>query len=202
LKNILFDLGGVILDLNVNATLEGFLDMGFPKELLEYPQNIYTDVFYLYETGQITTEVFRNTIREITKQNFSNEEFDAAWCGMLVGVPFRRIEILKDLAEKYSLYMLSNTSPMHIEYFEKMFGQTAGFALEDVFTKLYYSYEIGKHKPDAGAFIHVLEDAGIEASETLFLDDNIQNVKAAEELGFQVIHINETRTMESLGFGL
>lgn len=202
LKNIIFDLGGVILNLNVNRTLEAFLELGFPKELLSYPENFYTDVFHKYETGKSNTEEFRNDIRQLAKINFDNQDFDAAWCGMLAGIPFRRTEILQELSKNYKLYILSNTSPLHIDFFSEMFEQVAGFPLEKVFTKCYYSHEIGLHKPDPETYKHVLSDAQINAEETLFLDDNIHNVKAAEELNIQVIHITPTRPMESIGFNL
>lgn len=200
LKNILFDLGGVILDLNVNATLEAFLHMGFPKELLNYPENFYTDVFYKYETGKTTTGEFRDSIREITKVDFRDEDFDRAWNSMLARVPLKRISMLRTLSKKFSLYMLSNTSPLHIERFQQMFRDTAGFPLSEVFTHCYYSFETGKHKPDSAAFKDVIISAGIKVEETLFLDDNIHNVKAAKELGFHVIHITNNLKMEDVGY--
>lgn len=200
LKNIVFDLGGVILDLNVSATLEAFLEMGFPGELLNYPENFHTDVFYNYETGKTSTSEFRDAIRKIAGLNFSNGEFDHAWNAMLARVPKKRIGILKSLSSHYKLYILSNTSPLHIEKFTAMFRDAAGFELNEVFSGCYYSYETGLHKPDAESFQFVLKDAKILAQETLFLDDNIHNVKAAKELGFNVIHISDNLKMENVGY--
>jgi putative hydrolase of the HAD superfamily len=202
LKNILFDLGGVILDLNVSATLEQFLNLGFPKELLSYPENYYTDIFYKYETGKSSTVEFRNSIRKLSGVNFSDDAFDKAWCAMLSRVPEKRTRLIKKLSRDYKLYILSNTSELHIESFNKMFREAAGYKLSDVFTHGFYSHETGLHKPDHAAFQHVLESANILAGETLFLDDNIHNVKAAKELGFNVIHITENLKMEDIGFDL
>lgn len=202
IKNILFDLGGVILDLNVNKTLEGFLDLGFPKELLNYPENFHTDIFYKYETGKISTGEFRDAIRNYSGVSFSDKDFDEVWCSMLLRVPKQRTDILKKLSDSYRLYILSNTSPLHIAHFEKLFQATANYPLQDVFTKNYYSHEIGEHKPDEEAFHHVLNKAKILAGETLFLDDNIQNVKAAQALGFNTIHITQNLRMENVGFNL
>jgi len=200
IKNILFDLGGVILDLNVSATLEAFLNLGFPKELLSYPENFNTDIFYNYETGKMTTEQFRNSIRELSGISFNDNDFDNAWCAMLARVPKNRTSLLQSLSRDFNLYMLSNTSSLHIERFSKMFSDIAGYPLESVFMKRFYSHEIGLHKPDPEAFKHVLFNAGIQANETLFLDDNIHNVKAAKELGFNVIHITENLKMEDVGY--
>jgi len=200
LKNILFDLGGVILDLDVNGTLGAFLDMGFPKELLTYPQNMYTDIFFRYETGQFSTSEFRDAIREYAGVKFTDSEFDNAWCRMLARVPNRRTRLLKSLSDHYDLFILSNTSELHIDRFSKMFRETAGFPLSDVFSKCFYSHETGLHKPDVEAFMHVLKEAGIRAEETLFLDDNIHNIKSAGSLGFNVIHITENLKMEDVGY--
>ncbi|MDA3823897.1 MAG: HAD-IA family hydrolase [Bacteroidales bacterium] len=98
------------------------------------------------------------------------------------------------------LYLLSNTSPLHIEHFTKMFKEAAGYSFEEVFTKLFYSHDIGLHKPDPKAFLHVIEEAKIKPEETLFLDDNIHNVKSAKELGFNVIHITDNLQMEDVGY--
>jgi len=202
LKHILFDLGGVILDLNVNATLEGFYQLGFPKELLSYPENFNTDLFFKYETGAISTDLFRNNIREMTGLFFEDEEFDNAWNAMLVGVPESRTKLITNLAERFDLFILSNTSDLHIAVFEKMFSRTAGLEIDQLFKKKYYSFEIGYHKPDEEAFRYVLDDAGILAEETLFLDDNIHNIKAAQSLGFNALHISEHLRLEEIGFDL
>ncbi|MCK5837871.1 MAG: HAD family phosphatase, partial [Desulfobacula sp.] len=186
-KNILFDLGGVILDINIQATLRRFYELGFPADLMQYPHAMTTDLFYKYETGKTDTEQFRNDIRRSTGIEFSNEVFDEAWNAMLVRIPEERIKLLKVLSKRYNLYMLSNTSELHVRVFEKMCLDTAGEAMQQVFKKIYYSHEIGWHKPDPEAWKHVMNDAGIKADETLFLDDNIHNIKASQELGFQAI---------------
>ena len=201
-KNILFDLGGVILDINIQATLKRFYDLGFPPELLQYPESMQTDVFFKYQTGKLDTEQFRNEIRKVAGVKMSDEEFDAAWNAMLVGIPKERTELLKVLSKRYKLYMLSNTSEMHAKVYEKMYLDAAGESMHDVFDKIYYSHEIGLHKPDREAWEYVIKDAAILPEETLFLDDTIYNIKASKELGFQAIHIHERTTLMSLGFDL
>ena len=121
IKNIIFDLGGVILDLNVMATKEGFYNLGFPAKLIQYPENMETDLFFKYETGQLTTKEFRNEIRKYTGLDFNDEDFDRAWNAMIVGIPKERTDLLIRLRQSYDLYMLSNTSPLHVPIYEKMF---------------------------------------------------------------------------------
>ena len=157
LKNILFDMGGVIINLNVSATLEAFYNMGFPADLLNYPENFNTDLFYKYETGQTTTEEFRNSIRKETGITFEDSVFDDAWRAMLLDIPRERIELIKQLSTKYDLYILSNTSELHTPVFEKLFLQNGGVSMKDLFKKCFYSNEIGYHKPDNSSFRFVLE---------------------------------------------
>jgi len=201
-KNILFDLGGVILDINVQATLKGFYDLGFPAELMQFPHSMTTDLFFKYETGKLDTDQFRNAIRESAGVEMSNQAFDEAWNAMLVRVPEERTVLLKHLSERYPLYMLSNTSSLHVAVFEKMYLDAAGVSMHEIFKKIYYSHEIGWHKPDQVAWEFVIKDAGIKPEETLFLDDNIHNVKASQELGFQAIHIHERTNLMNIGFDL
>ena len=202
IKNILFDLGGVILDINIQATLKGFYELGFPAEMMQYPESMSTDVFFKYQTGKLSTEQFRSAIRESTGVEMSDSAFDEVWNAMLVRIPKERTALLQRLSERYALYMLSNTSALHVEVFEPMYQEAAGVSMYDVFTKIYYSHEIGWHKPDPEAWEHVIKDAGIKAEETLFLDDSIQNIKASQELGFQAIHIHERTHLLDLGFDL
>lgn len=202
IKNILFDLGGVILDINVQATLKRFYELGFPAELMQYPHSMTTDLFFKYETGKIDTDRFRNEIRKKTGIQISDEAFDEAWNAMLVRVPEERTALLKVLANRYQLYMLSNTSELHVPVFEKMYQEAGSISMHDAFTKIYYSFEIGYHKPDPEAWEYVIKDSGIRPGETLFIDDNIHNIKASQELGFQAIHIHERTNLMELGFDL
>ncbi|MFH0757652.1 MAG: HAD family phosphatase [Bacteroidota bacterium] len=202
IKNILLDLGGVILDIDVQATLKCFYELDFPPELLQYPHNMTTDLFFRYETGKIGTAEFRNEIRKSAGIDVSDKALDEAWLAMIVKIPPERAVLLKRLGERYDLYMLSNTSPLHAPVFEKMYLDVAGIAMHKVFKKIYYSFEIGYHKPDREAWDYVVADAGIIPRETLFLDDNIHNIKASQELGFQAIHIHERTRLTDLGFDL
>ncbi len=201
-KNILFDLGGVILDINVQATLKQFYELGFPAELMQFPNSMTTDLYFRYETGKLDTEQFRNEIRKAAGVEMTDHVFDEAWNAMLIRFPEERIALLKRLSKRYNLYMLSNTSSLHVKVFEKMYLEVAGEPMQEVFKKIYYSHEIGWHKPDLEAWEYVLNDAHIKAEETLFLDDNIHNIKASQELGFQTIHIHERIQLMSLGFDL
>jgi len=202
IRNILFDLGGVILDIDVNATKKLFYELGLPSMFLQYPENMVTDIFFRYETGRLDSDGFRNEVRRISGLEISDDDIDRAWKAMLVGIPEERGVLLDKLKERYSLYMLSNTCPLHVPVFEQMYMDGAGVSMHTVFTKIYYSFEIGYHKPDIEAWEYVIKDSGIVPGETLFLDDNIHNIKVSQELGFRAIHIHERRNLMDLGFDL
>jgi HAD superfamily hydrolase (TIGR01509 family) len=200
--NILFDLGGVILDINIQATLKLFYEMGFPSEMLQFPNSMNTDIYFKYQTGKLDTGQFRDEIRKASGVDMTNQALDDAWNAMIVRFPKERVELLKVLSKRYNLYMLSNTSALHVRVFEKMFLDLAGESMHKIFKKIYYSHEIGWHKPDKEAWEYVIKDSGIKPEETLFLDDDIHNIKASQELGFQAIHIHERTNLMNLGFDL
>ena len=202
IRNILFDLGGVILDIDVNATKQQFYELGLPAMFLQYPENMIFDLFFKYETGKLDTAGFRDEVRRLSGLDLADDEINHAWNAMLVRIPAERSALLEKLKERYSLYMLSNTCALHVPVFEKMYLEAAGVSIHEVFNKIYYSFEIGYHKPDHEAWEFVIKDAGINPEETLFLDDNIHNIKASQELGFQAIHIHERTSLMNLGFDL
>ena len=202
IRNILFDLGGVILDINVTATQQKFYELGLPPLFMQYPENMLTDLFFKYETGKLSTEAYRDEVRRLSGLDLSDESIDEAWNAMLVGIPAERTRLLGKLKKRYRLYMLSNTCPLHVPVFEQMYYDAAGVTMHQVFDRIYYSFEIGQHKPDRAAWEHVIRDANIQPGETLFIDDNIHNIKASQELGFQAIHMHERTTLTDLGFDL
>jgi FMN phosphatase YigB (HAD superfamily) len=202
IRNILFDLGGVILDINVRATQQRFYELGLPALFMQYPENMLTDLFFKYETGKIDTIQYRNEVRRISGLELPDRDIDDAWNAMLVGIPAERTQLIGRLKKRYRLFMLSNTCPLHAPVFEKMYLDASGVPMHEVFDGIYYSFHIGHHKPDLEAWKYVIRDARIKPEETLFLDDNIHNVKASQELGFQAIHIHERTSLTDLGFDL
>ena len=153
IRNILFDLGGVILDIDVQATLKAFYELGFPARLLQYPMNLNTDLFFRYETGKISNEDFRDELRRESGVDASDQELDAAWNAMIVRIPEERTRLIARLGRHYRLLMLSNTSPLHAPVFEEMYLKSSGIAMKEAFEKIYSSFEIGCHKSDHEALL-------------------------------------------------
>ena len=189
IKNILFDLGGVLLDLDFLAPVTAFRKLGLADDQPDYRNAISDPVFLGFEQGNISPEAFRDRIREILgNPNLTDAEIDTAWCSMLGSVPAEKTELLKKLAPRYRLFLYSNTNVIHIGYFKRRFEIEHGLPFEPLFEKTFYSHEIHDRKPRASGFEKVVAQACIHPGETLFVDDIVQNIDAAREFGFQVYH--------------
>ena len=191
-KNIIFDLGGVLLDLDVNRSVQAFRKLGLNN--LEEQDSWYNrnKFFSAIEVGTQSDEEFRSGVRSILQNEVSDEEIDAAWCAMLVDFAPEKIALLKNLRLNYNLFLFSNTNNIHLNYFRKLFFDSFGFQLDDLFVKTFYSHEIGMRKPDLKSFLYVLQEAGIVAHESLFIDDLDLNIEGAKSLGIQN-HLVEAR---------
>lgn len=189
-KNLIFDLGGVIIDLNVEKTKEAFALMsGKPiSEVQEILAN--SSEFLLYEKGLISDQEFRNSVRHLLKTDATDLEIDAAWNAMLGGIPGNRIELLKKLRNNYQLFLLSNTNNIHLVCFNEIVKSACGSSsLNPYFDRAYFSHIVNMRKPDAEIYNLVLNDNNLLAHETLFLDDNTSNLEGASQLGIQTYHV-------------
>lgn len=189
MKNIIFDFGGVILNLDISASLRAFERMGI-KQLANSNGTRYRDpVFNLHETGAVTDQQFREAIKKLTNQSVTDDEIDEAWTGMLLDIPKDRVDYILDLKKKYRVFLLSNTNHIHQLRFEPYFKHRFGFSFHDLFERVYYSHDEGLRKPDNEAFLNVLNQSGLKAGETLFVDDSLENIEAAGKLGINTYHI-------------
>jgi len=197
IRNIIFDLGDVILNIDIPLTFRAFSELsGLPVEELNklFTQN---ELFRKFETGEVDEPAFRSLVRKVLAMpELSDEAIDQAWNALLLDIPPARIDLLKKLSVNYRLYLLSNTSSIHIRRVNEILQETAGIPrLDELFNQVFLSYELGIMKPAPEIYRKVLERAGLDATETLFLDDNLANTNAASELGIQVIHVQKPTTI-------
>lgn len=184
IKNIIFDLGGVLVKLDKERCIKAFTEIGHPdfgKIINEYFQEGF---FMDYEKGYITTEEFREKVRAEMSSLVSDEMIDNAMAAFLPGIPKSKLDALKHFAEKYRLFLLSNTNPVAIDTVKPMF-RVGGKNMEDYFEKMYLSYEMKCAKPDLKIFRMLLDDSGINPEETLFVDDSKINLNAASVFGIK-----------------
>lgn len=191
IKNILFDLGGVILNIDYQRTSEAFKMLGVENFDQLYSQAQQSHLFDKLETGTITEADFRNEIRIISGINLTNEQIDKAWNAMLLDLPKERIDLLQKVRNNYKTFLLSNTNSIHLKaYTENLFQQHSIKSLAELFDKEYFSHILQLRKPDTNAFHHILKENFLNADETLFIDDSIQHVVGAKKAGLKAFHLN------------
>ena len=188
IKNIVFDLGGVLVDLDFKAAINGLQQAGFVNVKEQLQSFDREGIFQKFELGEMTAEEFRTAIRENSTVTLTDEEIDALWNAMLLEIPREKLELILDLRGKYMVYLLSNTNSIHWDYVCKNAFNYRGFRVKDYFEETFLSYEMHLAKPDKAIFEKVLQDANLLPEETLFIDDSEANCKAAEEVGIHAHH--------------
>ena len=188
IKNIVFDLGGVLVDLDFKAAINGLQKAGFAN-VKEQLQTLHQGgIFQKFELGEMSADEFRTAIRENSTVELTDEEVDNLWNAMLLEIPREKLELILDLRGKYMVYLLSNTNSIHWDYVCKNAFNYRGFRVNDYFEETFLSYEMHLVKPDKAIFEKVLQDANLLPEETLFIDDSEANCKAAEEVGIHAHH--------------
>lgn len=188
IKNIIFDLGGVIINLDMARTIHAFEEMGIPDFKNTYNQFSQTKLFDSFDKGTISEIDFFMGIKTEFKLNKSLEELKDAWNLMLLDFPKQRLDELLKLKNKYNTFLLSNTNETHVEAFEQTLLKEHGFKNLDIFfNKAYYSCRVGMRKPDVEIFELVLNQNNLKKEETVFIDDTYIHVNAAKEMGINAI---------------
>lgn len=183
-KNIIFDLGGVIINLDIHKTIIEFNKLSTTAFESIYTQLQQTELFDLFDKGEITEQEFFVQIKKAIKTEAPQSELINAWNAMLLDFPTHRLELLKKLQPNYRLFLLSNTNETHVTEFEKTLQQTQGYNnLEPFFEKVYYSCRMGMRKPDVEIFEFVLNENKLNPAETIFIDDSPQHVEGALNAG-------------------
>lgn len=199
IKNIIFDLGGVLFSISPQLTIDAFKNLGIRNFDELFLQKRQTRFFEDFEQGKITTTDFRNEIKNLSAKPLTDEQIDTAWNAMLLELPQERIQLLQNLKKKHRLFLLSNTNEIHIRAFEKYLDRTYKKELfHELFEKIYYSYQTKLLKPDAEIFKLVLDENNLQASETLFIDDSPQHIEGAKKVGLNVLFLEKGKTILDL----
>lgn len=200
IKNIIFDLGGVLLDIDYNKTISAFKDLGIENFEEMFSQLHSNALFEKLETGHISEEYFYKTIKKVIPGPVSNEILDKAWNAMILGFPKEKLEFLTGISDRYKIFLLSNTNSIHLKYFRKIFTKDTGkLTLDSYFSKTWYSHLIGLRKPYKEIYEFVLHDAHLIAEETLFIDDTAANIDTALQSGLKTHLLLPQESIEQLG---
>ena len=203
IKNIIFDFGGVICDLDIRRTVEKFKEFGLPKAEFSGTPAEQNQQFGLlvsnYETGLITSQQFRDKIRNHYQVPPSDAAINDAWNALLVGIPESRIRILENIRDAYRIILLSNSNEIHYMKYREDFQKQYGYRdFDALFERVYFSYRLHLKKPDPAIFKWVLHENNLDPAETFFIDDTLMHVEAARELGITGYHLREGEELTML----
>src|SRR6266498_2158534 len=198
-KNIIFDLGGIFLNIDFAKTEKAFRETGVTEFSNLYTQHHASNIFELLETGKIFPEEFHHAFVHETGVQLTYEQLVAAWSALLLDFPVNRLQWLKEIGKRYKIFLLSNTNKIHYDAFTASFHER--MSIDDfnkLFIKAYYSHEIGLRKPYPESFLYVLNKQHLNPEETLFIDDTLKNVEGAKQVGLQTIHLIPPATVLDL----
>lgn len=190
IEAVIFDLGGVIINLDYSRTGNAFKELGLTDFDTAYSQLQQTELFDRFETGHVSSFHFINRLLDQLPQGNNGNRVVHAWNAMIGDFPKERLEWLSEIGKKYRTFLLSNTNTLHMEAVRRSLEKTTGHQqLESYFEKVYLSCEMGLRKPDPAIFLRVCEEQGLKPETTLFIDDSPQHVEGARVAGLQAIHL-------------
>lgn len=198
IRNIVFDFGGVMVELDKTACVESYKRLGMDVIASYIDDYRSEDLFNDFELGKINMEQFCDEARRQSGINAKNEEITQAWLDLYIGLPQWKLDKILELKKDFRLLMLSNMNPFHWDYALREYFKND---VHKYFEKVYLSYELGMTKPDRGIFEYMIKDSGINPDETLFLDDSEKNCLGAQALGIHTWHIAEREDWSKRDFG-
>jgi putative hydrolase of the HAD superfamily len=188
-KNIIFDLGNVLYDIDFKIMYKRFHELGIPNFENHFTLNQSDPLFFDLEKGFIDEVTFCSRFNQLYNLSLNKDQIIEAWNSLLIGFREKSLDWLKSNQSNFSLFLYSNTNQPHQDYFLAQYTREIGGDFNTLFKKPYYSHEMGMRKPDPASFQYILDQEGLKAAETLFIDDNEPNVAAAASVGFQVLYL-------------
>ena len=198
IRNIIFDLGGVLLNIDPKKTIEAFGKLGMEQLVGDKGLSYDHEIFYLMEQGKITSDEFRQGVLELLPTQVPFQEIDDAWTAMLLDFPTIRVKLLKNLRKDFKIYLFSNTNAIHVEKFHSIFRNQHRFEVSTLFDKDFYSNEIGYRKPMPEAYKEIIRLSGINPAESLFIDDSLLNVESAIASGLKGFWLEPGQKVEEI----
>ena len=197
IRHIIFDLGGVLINIDYMLTERAFQSAGIGNFHEIYSQLSQTNLFDDLETGKIGAAEFVKALQQKSQNTISESQVLDAWNSMLLDFPLRRLQILQQLRLHYDLFLLSNTNEIHEAAFNKILMNQNGIPNIGVFfDRVYFSHRLGLRKPMKEIFQLVLDENSLKAEHTLFIDDSPQHIEGAKAVGIQTIHLQKGMTIE------
>lgn len=197
---IIFDLGGVIINLDYQLTIEAFKKLGIENFEEMYTQAKQNNLFDDFETGKISSQHFINSLLPFLPSGTSANKVVHAWNAMILDFPSKRLELLDQLNSKYRIFLLSNTNDIHLQAVNRSLANTTDRKLDSYFEKVYLSHEVKLRKPHKEIFELVCAEQNLNPAITLFIDDTIGHVNGANSIGLKGIHLIDKTIEEMFDF--
>ena len=198
-KNIIFDLGNVLFDIDFSLTAAYFEKKGIQNFKALFNLHYSIQLFDDFESGRINEEIFYTQFRNQFKVELSNEEIKIGWNALLGSFRKNSIDWIIEHKKVYNMYLLSNTNAIHLKKIKSIFRNTMyDFDLDEIFLKAYYSFKIKIKKPKTNAFQIIINEQKLPINNTLFIDDNMANIKAAQGIGLNTLHLIQPNNFENL----
>jgi len=198
IKNIIFDYGNVIFSIDFSLAQQAFSNLGITNADNFFGHLQQDAIFDAFDRGEITAAQFRDRIREIADNPvLTDNQIDAAWNSMLLGIAAGNHELLLSLKDKYRTFLMSNINDIHYTHIMNYLRREFNFNGNDhLFERVYYSHLVGKRKPDAAFFQQLLDENKLDPAETLFIDDSPQHLESAKTLGIQTYLMKAPDTLQ------
>ena len=198
LEAIIFDLGGVILNLDYQLTIDAFKNIGIDDFDRMYTKAKQHDLFDKYETGKISSQHFINSLLPFLPKGTSPNKVVQSWNAMILDFPLHRLNLLDKLKNKYRIFLLSNTNYIHLQEVKRSLSKTTNRTLESYFEKTYVSHEMNMRKPNKEIFETVCLENNLNPANTLFIDDTIGHIEGAKKIGLLTYHLTNGQVIEEL----
>ena len=198
LDAVIFDFGGVIINIDYQATIEAFKDLGIRDFEALYSQAEQSNLFDAIETGEISPQHFINGLLHLLPKGITANQVVHAWNAMILDIPHERVSFLKELSGKTKIFLLSNTNAIHIEIALRHWNDASDSPIHDLFEHVYLSHEMGMRKPNAEIFKFVCDEQRLIPERTRFIDDSIQHIKGAQSIGLQTIHLIDGMELQDI----
>ncbi|WBA42340.1 HAD family hydrolase [Hymenobacter canadensis] len=198
LPNLLFDFGGVIINIDYQRTLTAMSRLHRHGSTIAFTQAAQSELFDQMETGRLTPAQFRDGLRATYELEATDEELDAAWNAMLLDVPAERLALIAELrTQGHQTALLSNTNQIHIDQINRVLRAQYDFehGIADCLDQVFYSQKVGLRKPGEEIFRHALQQMNWKAEETLFIEDSFQHIETAQRLGMHTLFLAPPLTL-------
>ena len=198
IKAVLFDLGGVLIDVDYQKTIDAFTNLGVQNASDLYNQFDQSKLFDAFETGDVSSDYFIEQLKPLVSPDVRTIQIVDAWNAMIGSFPIKKLDFVKEIAKQTPCFLLSNTNEIHIEKAMNSLKETPYAELDNLFKECYYSHLIGMRKPNVSTFKWVLNQMGVNADETLFIDDSPQHIEGAKKTDLQTIYYREPEDLWSI----